>query len=206
MITLTFAGDEAGDVSFSFEKGASRYFVVAMIATSQPDALRQVLADVRRDAGLEARYEFRFHHLSSAKLRQRTLSALAQADFESWALIADKTTMPDSFKVMHRLDFYLYFLTELIQLIPTEKRNDAVLILDEFGSAETLRKELRRFMTVREIPRHFKKVEVRRSRSEPLIQIADLVAGAILRRDTKDDADAFDYLRPKIKKILEFRG
>ena len=50
MITLTFAGDEAGDVSFAFEKGASRYFVVAMIATSSPDALRQVLADVRQDS------------------------------------------------------------------------------------------------------------------------------------------------------------
>lgn len=91
-------------------------------------------------------------------------------------------------------------------MIPTEKRANATLILDEFGSAETLRKELRRFMTVRAIPRHFKKVEVRRSRSEPLIQVADMVAGAILRRDTKDDADAFDYLQPKIKKKLEYRG
>ena len=48
MITLTFVGDEAGDVGFAFDKGASRYFVVAMIATSSPDALRQVLADVRQ--------------------------------------------------------------------------------------------------------------------------------------------------------------
>lgn len=206
MITLTFAGDEAGDVSFAFEKGASRYFVVAMIATASPDALRQVLAEVRKDSGLDARYEFSFHTLSSSKLRQRVLGALAEAEFESWVLIADKTTLPDSFKVMHRLDVYLYFLTELIQLIPAEKRDNAILILDEFGSAETLRRELRRFMTVREIPRHFRKVEVRRSRSESLIQVADLVAGSILRRDTKDDAEAFDYLKPRIKKVLEFRG
>lgn len=107
VITLTFAGDEADDVSFAFKKGAARYFVVAMIATAQPDELRQVLADVRHDSGLDPCYEFRFHHLSSAKLRRRTLIALAEADFESWAIIADKTTLPDSFKVMHRLDFYL---------------------------------------------------------------------------------------------------
>jgi hypothetical protein len=206
MITLTFAGDEAGDVGFAFDKGASRYFVVAMIATSSPDALRQVLADVRQVSGLASRYEFRFHTLSSGKLRERVLSALAEADFEGWALIADKTTLPDSFKVMHRLDFYLYFVTELIQLVPSEKREDATLILDEFGSPDQVRKELRRFMTLRAIPRHFRKVEVRRSRSEPLIQVADLVAGSVLRRDTKDDADAFDYLKPKIKKVMEFRG
>ncbi len=45
MLTLTFAGDEAGDTSFAFAKGASRYFVVAGIATLYPDELRQLLAD-----------------------------------------------------------------------------------------------------------------------------------------------------------------
>lgn len=52
MITLTFAGDESGDVSFAFDKGATRYFVVAVIATPNPDDLRQLLADLRKDSGL----------------------------------------------------------------------------------------------------------------------------------------------------------
>ena len=47
MITITFAGDEAGDVSFNFGKGASRYFVPAFIATQEPDALRETLAELR---------------------------------------------------------------------------------------------------------------------------------------------------------------
>ncbi len=66
--------------------------------------------------------------------------------------------------------------------------------------------ELRRFMTARDIPRHFKRIVIKRSRSEPLIQVADLVAGSILRRDNREDADAFDYLQHKVKQILEFRG
>ncbi|MBN1886537.1 MAG: DUF3800 domain-containing protein, partial [Thermoflexales bacterium] len=128
------------------------------------------------------------------------------ADFEGWAVVVDKTTLPDSFKVMRRLDFYLYFVTELIRLIPPEKREGATLILDEFGSSEQVRRELRRFMTARNIPRHFKRVLVKRSRSEPLIQIADLVAGSILRRDAKRDAGAYDYVEGKLKGVLEFRG
>lgn len=39
MITLTFASDESGDVTFAFDKGASRYFVVAVIATPEPETL-----------------------------------------------------------------------------------------------------------------------------------------------------------------------
>lgn len=114
--------------------------------------------------------------------------------------------LSDSFKIMPRLDFYVYFVTELIRLIPPEKREGATLILDEFGSAERVRTELRRIMLVRDIPRHFKRVLVKRSRSESLIQVADLVAGSILRRDTRADADAFDYLSKKVKQILEYRG
>ena len=206
MLTLTFAGDEAGDVSFAFDKGASRYFVVAMIATQTPETLRKLLADLRRRSGLPSHYEFSFHGLSSAPLRQRVLSALTDADFEGWALIADKTTLSDPFKVMHRLDFYLYFVTELIQRIPPTMCSGATLILDEFGAAAQLRTELRRFMTARNIPRHFKRVLVKRSKSEPLIQVADLVAGAVLRRDAKGDAEAFDYLERKLRSVVEFRG
>jgi hypothetical protein len=47
MLTLTFAGDEAGDVSFSLDKGASRYFAIVAIATTQPDVLRGLLAGLR---------------------------------------------------------------------------------------------------------------------------------------------------------------
>ena len=110
MFTLTFAGDESGDVSFSFDKGASRYFVVAVIATAAPESLRRLLADVRERSGLPAQYEFSFNVLSSAPLRRRTFEALAEADFEGWAVVVDKTTLPDSFRVMRRLDFYLYFV------------------------------------------------------------------------------------------------
>jgi len=206
MLTLTFAGDESGDVSFSFGKGASRYFVVAVIATPEPDSLRQLLADLRQEAGLPPQYEFSFNSLTSAPLRRRVFEALARADFESWAVVVDKTALPDPFKVMHGLEFYLYFVTELIRLIPPDKREGATLILDEFGSASRLRADLRRVLIAREIPRHFKKIVVKRSKSEPLIQVADLVAGSILRRDAKADAGAYDYIAGKLNQVLEFRG
>jgi hypothetical protein len=56
------------------------------------------------------------------------------------------------------------------------------MILDEFVSSAQLCTELRRFMTVRGIPRHFKRVIAKRSHSEGLIQIADLMTGAMPNR------------------------
>lgn len=205
MLTLTFAGDESGDVSFAFEKGASRYFVVAVIATPEPQALRQTLVEVRHKSGLPAAYEFSFHTLSSATLRRRVFQALQQADFESWAIVVDKTTLPTPFQVMRRLDFYLFFVTELLQAIPAEKREKATLVLDEFGGEPNLPLELRRYLKKRNIPRHFNRVLTKRSQSEPLIQIADLVAGAVLRRDAHRDPEAFELIEPKMQAVLEYR-
>jgi len=162
--------------------------------------------DLRQRSGLPADYEFSFNALSSAPLRRRVFAALAGADFEGWAVVVDKTTLPDPFKVMRRLDFYLYFVTELMRLIPSAKREGATLILDEFGSASQVRTELRRFMKVRDIPRQFKRILIKRSKSESLIQIAGLMAGAILRRDAKGDVGAYDYVAGKLQRVLEFRG
>lgn len=206
MLTLTFAGDEAGDVSFAFENGASRYFVVAVIATPAPDELRNLLAQLRSDANLPSNFEFKFNQLSSAKLRSRTFAALTHAPFESWAIVVDKTSLSDPFRVMQHYELYLFIVTELLQKIPEQERKGATLILDEFGSATRLHTELNRVLKARNIPRHFKRIQVRRSRSEPLIQVADMIAGALLRRDTVRDAEAFDVLQMRIRHIYEFKG
>ncbi len=204
MITFTFAGDEAGDVSFNFEKGASRYFVMAVIATSEPQKLRQMLTDVRQSSRLPDGYEFSFHALSSSSLRQRVFQALQKADFEAWALVVDKTMLKEPFIFARRLDFYLFFITELLQIIPESQREKATLVLDEFGGEPNLPLEFRRYMKRRNLPRHFSRVLTKRSKSEPLIQVADLVAGAVLRRDSQHDSGAFDMLQAKYRAVLEY--
>ena len=207
MLTFTFAGDESGDGSFNFAKGASRYFVVVVIATQNPDALRDLLVDVRQKAHLPKGFDFHFNSLASAKLRNLLFESLGQADYEAWGIIVDKTTLPDTFKVLvSGLDFYLYFVSELIQQIPLAKREGGTLILDEYGYPEQTRDELKRIMKAREIKHGFRRISVRRSQSEPLIQVADLIAGAILRRDSHRQSEAYDMITSKIKKLVEYTG
>jgi Protein of unknown function (DUF3800) len=205
MITFTFAGDEAGDVGLNFEKGASRFFVPAFIATQKPDRLREKLADLRQALNLSEMHEFKFHKMTSAEIRNEVFSVLAHADFEAYALIVDKTRLPKIFETTESIEIYTHFITELLAIIPPEMQKDATLILDEFGSTPDLRTELRRTMTRRHMPRLFKRVLVRSSHKESLIQVADLVAGAIMRRDTQNDTDAFDMISRKIKRLELYR-
>lgn len=207
MLTFTFAGDESGDGSFNFAKGASRYFVVAVIGTQNPDALRNLLDEVRQKTHLPKNFDFHFNSLASTKLRHLLFESLRQADFEAWGIIVDKTTLPDAFKVLvSGLDFYLYFVSELIRQIPPAKREGGTLILDEYGYPDQTRDELKRIMKAREIKHGFRRISVRRSQSEPLIQVADLVAGAILRRDAHKQSETYDMIAGKIKKLVEYTG
>jgi hypothetical protein len=202
-VTFTFAGDEAGDVSFAFEKGASRYFVVTVIATQSPDDLRNLVASLRQKAHLPQGFDFHFNSLASAKLRNLLFSSLADADFEAWAIVVDKSILPDTFKLISGLDVYLYFVSELICQIPEEKRNGGTLILDEFGYPQQTKDELKRILKAREIKHNFRHISTRRSQSESLIQVADLVAGAILRRDSRNQSEAYDAIERKIRKVIE---
>ena len=204
MLTFTFAGDESGDASFNFTKGASRYFVVTVIATPAPDDLRKLLEKLRQDSGLPEIYEFGYHRLSSEQLRKRVFSALADAKFEVWAILVDKAQLSEAFKAMSGLDFYLYFVSELIRHIPDQKREGGTLILDEFGYPDQTKDELRRIMKARNISHGFRRISIRRSKSESLIQIADLIAGAIWRRDTHNDTGAYDVIEQKIRKIVRY--
>ena len=206
MTTFTFAGDEAGDASLNFKKGASRYFVIAVVATQDADSLRAVLGDLRKREKFTQGFEFHFNSMTSEKLRVKTLSALQSADFRAWALVVDKTTMPLPLRALTGMELYLFMVAELISRIPLELRRKGTLILDEVGSAEVALVKLKRMLKAHNVRHEFSRIFFRRSRSEDLIQVADLVAGAILRRDSKKDHEAFDYVKDKMLEVFEYSG
>lgn len=206
MSTFTFAGDEAGDASLNFKKGASRYFVIAVVATQDADGLRAVLENLRKRENFPQNFEFHFNALTSTKLREKTLQVLQHADFTGWALVIDKTTMPLPLRALTGMEFYLFMVAELISRIPIHIREKGTLILDEVGSAEVALTKFKKMLKAHEIRHEFSRIFFRRSRSEDLIQVADLVAGAILRRDSKNDHEAFEYIKDKMQNVFEYNG
>jgi len=200
----TLAGDESGDISFNFRKGSTLYFVISIIATDQPEKLRQYLLDIRSEAYLSDMFEFSHHSLSS-RLRERTFASLAKVQFNAWGIVINKTILPDAFRIMQPLEFYLFFVSELIRSIPAEMRRGSTLVMDEFSAATRLPVELRRILRVRKVPFLFKRVIAKRSKSESLIQIADLVAGSIYRCWAKDETTSYDMISSKLNGLLEYR-
>ena len=205
-IFLTFAGDESGDVGFSFTRGATRFFTIARIATENPDTLRNVVPELQKTLNLDESYEFKFHRISSKKMKDFVFRRIVKEPFKIWAIIVDKLLLPDSFRFISATDFYLYFVTELINAIPPEDQENSLLILDQFGSKENISARTRKVMQSRNIPKRFKRIIAKDSETEPLIQIADLVAGAITHRDSMKGNDYFELIERKIVEIIEYHS
>ncbi len=167
-LAVVYAGDEAGNISFNFNKGATRYFVVALIGTQSPDELRAGLGTFRLQHSLGAQYEFSFYELSGLALLNNVLTHVSGLDFQAWALVVDKSLLPDSFRIMHRLEFYMFFVSELLRLIPEEERQGSTLILDEYDRSGKTINALRRTMRLRSLAGRFKTIVTRRSLSESL--------------------------------------
>jgi len=203
-ITFTFAGDESGDASFAFKKGASRFFVVAMIATEKPNELRSRIQEIKKELSYPEAYEFKFHKLTGKKKSSEVFHHISREEFYAWALIVDKSSLDDSFIAIPGKEFYIFFITELIRHIPPELQFNATLILDEFGGKESLAIEARRLLRARNIDRHFKKIIAKDSEREPLIQLADLVAGAISHRDSVNGASLAELIEPKMRGVIEY--
>jgi hypothetical protein len=201
----TFAGDEAGHLSFRFDKGATRYFVVAIIGTTQPDVLRQSFWALRQKQGLPENFDFGFHHVTARQLRRVLFETIEQLDFRVWLTVADKSRFHDSFKLMIPRSFYTYMVTEAVRLIPLYWRENATLLLDEFDRSGKTLAELKKALKILGVERGFKQIRARRSESESLIQIADLAAGATLRHYQKQDDVAYRWLEPKVEAVRMVR-
>ena len=61
MPTFMLPGDESGDVGMSFGEGASRNFVLTMMAIQPTDELRNGIEVVRKNTNLPRNYQFKFH-------------------------------------------------------------------------------------------------------------------------------------------------
>lgn len=185
--------DESGDAGLKLEKGSSPFFVVVLVAFSDPetmDLLDQRLKLLRKELQLSDYFEFKFSKCRS-DIRKEFLRAVAPYDFFYYGIIIDKAGLyGEGFKVKE--SFYKY-VTQLVFLNAREHLDDAIVHIDSSGE-RAFRRELDAYIKrrINSEKRHIR--HVRFSSNNNLIQLADMVAGALHRSQT-NKPDAKDYIR-----------
>ncbi len=195
--------DESGDLGFRFERGSTRYFTMALVVFETSEAAKRCQEAIEGFAerlNLSRRYEFHFHS-DSHERRLAFLSTVARQDFFCYTFTLDKTSPRLTGQGFRHRDSGYKWVCRIALENTGDDLQDASIIIDGSGDRrfrQQIRDYLRRELnsTLRQ---RIKGVQVSRSTSDPLIQLADYVAGVTNRLyEGKAGVDQYEaYLRRK---------
>lgn len=171
--------DESGCAGFKFAKGSSPYFIVAMVifddfveAEKTSTAIREL-----RDA-LSVKPEFRFNKCCD-RVRNEFFKMVTTHKFRVQAIIVDKAKIYNDHLRSNPNRFYNYFIQMLVRHDGGTIKNASVKI-DGRGDRE-FKRALESYLRTQLAPGKITKLRFIDSKKDDLVQLADMVVGAIAR-------------------------
>ena len=178
-------GDETGDLGFAFNRGSSQHFAITLLLTNDPNQIQQRIERLRVTLRQSPQAEFKFHKMSN-NYRHQFLTAISPLPFVAYTLVMDKARLDVSWQRAKDSALYAHCLIELVKRIPNGYLSDTILTLDQFGSLTATKLAIRR--ELKKLGRRpFKRIHMKRSRGNELIQCADMIAGSVMRQWQHDD-------------------
>lgn len=187
--------DDSGDPGFKLDKGSSNHFVIACVIFNDPlDAEETALhiKKFRRDLGWSQEREFKFNKTKKSIIKE-LLEIVASCNFSIRAICVDKSLVRSDELKNKQDSFYNYAIKEVLS--KSNKLALASVHLDGHSGREYKKSAityLRREVNAKS--RKIKKVKFVDSKTDNLVQLADLVAGSILRSTQQDKSDKNAYL------------
>lgn len=202
--------DESGDPGFKLVRGSSSHFVVAMVIFDDfVEAKRASAAIGALRARLQLKAEFKFSK-SHDHVKDEFFDCVCAHRFSVRAIVVDKSVIyRDSLRERKDL-FYNYFVQMLLRH-DDGVLQDARVKIDGSGDRR-FKDELNGYLRKQLADGQIKSVKFAESHRDNLIQLADMVAGAILRsyRPEQDRKRAVKWRRQltnagRVGNIWDFR-
>lgn len=189
--------DESGDTGRKVDAGSSRYFIVALVVFGdREEALTcdQRITRLRQELGLPASYEFKFSKMRREQ-RLAFYRAIAPYSFYYYGIIIRKDPARlIGAGLMESESFYRFACSLVLESAKPQLR-DATVVIDGDGP-QTYKRRLQTYLR-RRMPSFIRNVKMQSSHGNNLIQLTDMVAGAI-HRSMGSKADQSLY-RPMIR-------
>ncbi len=175
--------DESGDSGLKIRQGSSRFFSLALVLfdeSHEADAIDARIRQLRQELALHKLFEFKFNRCNP-HFPKAFLQAVSAYNFFFLGGVIDKSKLPRT-QFKQKGSFYKY----VASLAFTNARpylNEATVIIDGSASKDfqgVFGAYLRRRINEEGI-RYIKKVKFQDSAKNNLVQIADMIAGAISR-------------------------
>ena len=187
--------DDSGDPGFKFDRGSSRYFVIAcIIFNSRQDSefASQTLSTLKQEMDWNQAREFKFHRANDYQ-KHLFFNSIKNLSFKVRAVAIDKTKIKDRI-IFNQNSFYLQTIIRVLDNY--HDMNKAQIYLDGRGNRNFQKQssiKIRKILNEHE-QRMFA-FHLVNSKGNILIQMADMVAGAIDAKFDPSKRMKEDYLR-----------
>ena len=190
--------DESGDPGLKLGSGSTDYFIVTMVVFEDKNealATDQRIQKLKGELGFPGQFEFKFSKVKG-EYRRAFLSAVAGFDWFYLSIVVNKRKLTGpGFKFKE--SFYKY-TCGLVFGNAKPYLDRATVVIDGSGSREFRRQlgsYLRQRVNEQAESRYIRKVKMQDSQKNNLVQMADMVCGAVARSYTqKDDAQTYRHL------------
>lgn len=194
--------DESGDTGLKVGQGSSMYFTVALILFPDNDdatACDQRITLLRRELAIPPDFEFHFSE-TPKRIKEAFFKAVVPYNFFYLAITINKGALyGEGFRFKN--SFYKYTCNLVFENAKSHLDN-AVVVFDGSGSRQ-FKRQLETYLK-RKINEgnsaRIKKVKVQDSASNNLIQLADMVCGAVSQSLKHSKKGSFEY-----RKIISHR-
>jgi hypothetical protein len=200
--------DDSGDAGFKLNKGSSKHFVIAcVIFDDNLDAEETALKikRLRRSLGWRDEREFKFNKSNKA-VRLQFLEEIKGCPFRVRAIVIDKSIIRSPELRNNKNKFYNYAIKEVLSKSDGAIQ-DASIRLD--GHEDRAYKRAATTYFRQQVQANVtKNMKFVNSKNDNLVQLADMVAGSILRSTQTDKSDYQAYkqvIRARIEDIWFFR-
>lgn len=200
--------DESGCCGFNLNNGSSPFFVLAMIIFAdckEAENVSKKIADLRKVLKIKEEFKFSKAH---PDVKEEFFSAVIDHDFSVRALVVDKSKITSSYLKKSNDNFYNYFLKTLIEYDSGVLEN-ATIKIDGRGT-KIFQKALKSYIRKHVGSNKIRKIKFTDSKKDNLIQLADMVVGAVAKTTNHIAKDKNKWLQVlqnagKISNIWNFK-
>ncbi len=200
--------DESGDAGMKLGAGSSDLFILtAVLFQDRDEALRcdERFPAIRAALKLPADYEFHFHQ-ESKKLRCRFFERVVHFGFQYLAVVVEKRRLktPVYNPAFRFKEGVIKYTAGKLFENAKPYLKDATVVIDASGSREwgnQLVRFLQRIVRDENGYRFIKKIRTARSYGDNLVQLADMVSGALWKAFTHDDGSYRELLSSREARV-----
>jgi hypothetical protein len=202
---MIFFIDESGDTGFKFDKGSSKYFILANVVFETTASIIEavnLIQDLKEKSGYKENFEFHFTH-NRKRTINNFLKAISKMNFYWSAIIIDKQLLHSP-----RMKENGYLMSKVASYLCNHWKVNAKevkIIFDQKDSQKfyrSLSKYLKAEFNVTD--KIIKDIRSADSKKELLLQVADYCAGVVnqMHKNPEYGSNLYaKYIRLKCKKI-----